>query len=403
VIGLAEAGREDGRVFLANESGQVSIILEAGLQSGMASIAFDVAPEVDLAALAHALHATGIEAERVTNSAPGCPAAVRFRDPEGRMIELHTHVHFHDNRQPLPGVVPLKLGHVACYTADPAAAAPFYQETLGFRVSDWIEDRFVFLRCSHEHHTVNFTRGPDARMHHLAFALRDAAHMHRACDILGGQKVSILWGPVRHGPGHNVAMYHRDPDGNAAGLLGSSSLAPGPAPAPQSLGGSTARHLGPATLSGLPRDAPPTASRGPHLSLGCGGSGSAKETRVTEQSITPILAQEDRRFRAMIENDQATLDQLIAEDLHFVHSNGLVEGKAEFLRKLSTGERRYVRYEAVRRDVRREGGFTFVFGEADAEIGRAAGNLVTKMTYTAVYRDLPEPRLFAWHSVKSAG
>jgi catechol 2,3-dioxygenase-like lactoylglutathione lyase family enzyme len=215
VIGLAEAGREEGRVFLANESGQVSIILEAGLQPGMASIAFDVAPEVDLAALAHALHATGIEAERVTNSAPGCPAAVRFRDPEGRMIELHTHVHFHDNRQPLPGIVPLKLGHVACYTADPAAAAPFYQETLGFRVSDWIEDRFVFLRCSHEHHTVNFTRGPDARMHHLAFALRDAAHMHRACDILGGQKVSILWGPVRHGPGHNVAMYHRDPDGNA--------------------------------------------------------------------------------------------------------------------------------------------------------------------------------------------
>ena len=104
----------------------------------------------------------------------------------------------------------------------------------------------------------------------------------------------------------------------------------------------------------------------------------------------------------MIENDQATLDRLIADDLHFVHSSGLVEDKAEFLRKLSTGERRYVRYEAVKRDVRREGGFTFVFGEANAEIGRAAGNLVTKMTYTAVYRDLPEPRLLAWHSVKSA-
>jgi hypothetical protein len=123
---------------------------------------------------------------------------------------------------------------------------------------------------------------------------------------------------------------------------------------------------------------------------------------MTEQSANPVLAQEDRRFRAMIENDQATLDRLIADDLHFVHSSGLVEDKAEFLRKLSTGERRYVRYEAVKRDVRREGGFTFVFGEANAEIGRAAGNLVTKMTYTAVYRDLPEPRLLAWHSVKSA-
>ncbi len=49
--------------------------------------------------------------------------------------------------------------------------------------------------------------------------LVDAGHMHRACDILGGQKVKILWGPVRHGPGHNVACYHRDPDGHIVELF----------------------------------------------------------------------------------------------------------------------------------------------------------------------------------------
>lgn len=123
---------------------------------------------------------------------------------------------------------------------------------------------------------------------------------------------------------------------------------------------------------------------------------------MEQQTTDPFLDWEDRRFRAMVENDQPTLNRLIADDLHFVHSTGLVEGKEEFLRKLDSGERRYVRYEAIRRDVRREGGFTFVFGEADAEIGRAAGNLLTKMTYTAIYRDASEPRLFAWHSVKSS-
>jgi catechol-2,3-dioxygenase len=215
VIGLADAGRDDGRAFLANESGQVSIVLEAGPQAGMASVAFDVAPESDLDALKRKLEAAGIATEKLTDPAPGCPAALRFRDPEGRLIELHAGTHFHDNRQPLPGIGPLKLGHVACHSQDPARIAPFYEKTLGFRVSDWIEDRFVFLRCSHEHHTVNFTRGPDARLHHLAFALRDAAHMHRALDIIGGQKIPVLWGPVRHGPGHNVAIYHRDPDGNS--------------------------------------------------------------------------------------------------------------------------------------------------------------------------------------------
>lgn len=208
------SGREGGRIFLASESGQLAIILEQGSTPGLARLAFDLAPDLDVTAVERALREAGLPAELCSDPAPGCPVALRSRDLEGREIELHSGIHFHDNRQPLPGVAPLKLGHVACYTPDPAAAARFYGNRLGFRVSDWIEDRWVFLRCSHEHHTVTFTRGTDARMHHMAFELRDAAHMHRACDILGGQKVAISWGPVRHGPGHNVAMYHRDPDGN---------------------------------------------------------------------------------------------------------------------------------------------------------------------------------------------
>ena len=114
-----------------------------------------------------------------------------------------------------------------------------------------------------------------------------------------------------------------------------------------------------------------------------------------------ILDLEDRRFQAMTANDLVTLDRLIADDLRFVHSNGTVEDKAEFLRKLQAGERRYVAYRALTREVRQEGGFSFVFGEADAEIERPGGGIRTRMTYTAIYRNAPTPRLFAWHSVKS--
>jgi len=215
VIGLAEIGRDQGRVFLASEAGQLSIVLEKAPATGLTRLAFDLPPTLDPAELRHALLGAGLPAETCSDPAPGCPAVLRSHDQDGRAIELHLAPHAHDNRLPLPGVAPLRLGHVACHAPDPAATAGFYTGNLGFRVSDWIEDRFVFLRCNHEHHTVNFTRGPDARMHHMAFELRDAAHMHRAADILGGQKVTILWGPVRHGPGHNVAMYHRDPEGNA--------------------------------------------------------------------------------------------------------------------------------------------------------------------------------------------
>ena len=69
------------------------------------------------------------------------------------------------------------------------------------------------MRCGFEHHAINFARGTDARLHHMAFELRDASHMQQACDLLGRRKIPLLWGPVRHGPGHNIATYHRDPDG----------------------------------------------------------------------------------------------------------------------------------------------------------------------------------------------
>ena len=113
---------------------------------------------------------------------------------------------------PAGGAVSIKLGHVAFAVPDPKATADFYERVLGFRLSDWIGDYFVFLRCNVDHHTVNFIRGPDSRMHHIAFEMRDGAHLHNSCDVLGQHKIEITWGPVRHGPGHNVAVYHRNPD-----------------------------------------------------------------------------------------------------------------------------------------------------------------------------------------------
>jgi hypothetical protein len=49
-------------------------------------------------------------------------------------------------------------------------------------------------------------------MHHIAFELKDWAHIGAACETLGRHKRPILWGPLRHGIGHNISIYHRDPD-----------------------------------------------------------------------------------------------------------------------------------------------------------------------------------------------
>ena len=58
-------------------------------------------------------------------------------------------------------------------------------------------------------------------------------------------------------------------------------------------------------------------------------------SRPSDRDIFEI---EDRRFRAMASNDLKALEHLLPDDLHYVHANGAVEDKAEFLRKLTSGE-----------------------------------------------------------------
>ena len=49
-------------------------------------------------------------------------------------------------------------------------------------------------------------------MHHIAYELKDFSHLQTACDLFGERKIPIIWGPVRLGPGHNIAAFHRDHD-----------------------------------------------------------------------------------------------------------------------------------------------------------------------------------------------
>jgi catechol 2,3-dioxygenase-like lactoylglutathione lyase family enzyme len=109
--------------------------------------------------------------------------------------------------------MPLKLGHIAYQCPDVAGIVKFYCDLLGFRVSDWRSDFFAFLRCSRDHHTVNFLRDAKTAIHHIAFEVRDWSDIKRASDLLAKNKIKLTWGPLRHIIGHNIAIYHKNPDG----------------------------------------------------------------------------------------------------------------------------------------------------------------------------------------------
>jgi catechol 2,3-dioxygenase-like lactoylglutathione lyase family enzyme len=216
VNGLVLNAKENGRAYLASKVGLLTIALEQSSQERLKRLSFEVSPHMELADMAKKLSADGITCELRNDAAPGMGKLLAFDDPTGTTIELFTRWSYLGSHHQVFGAGPLKLGHVARTVEDPQAMADFYARVLGFRVSDWIGDGFVFLRCNPDHHTVNFSRGPKgtsrSKMHHIAFELKDFAHMQNACELLALRKMPINWGPVRHGPGHNVAIYHRNAD-----------------------------------------------------------------------------------------------------------------------------------------------------------------------------------------------
>ncbi len=62
-------------------------------------------------------------------------------------------------------------------------------------------------------------------------------------------------------------------------------------------------------------------------------SQTAAEREVTET--------EKRRFQAMVDKDFAVLEQIIGEDLLYIHSNGSTDTKATFLGGMRDGSRSY--------------------------------------------------------------
>src|SRR3712207_6404776 len=49
------------------------------------------------------------------------------------------------------------------------------------------------------------------------------------------------------------------------------------------------------------------------------------------RDVAAVLAAEERRYRAMVDADLATLDELCADELSYAHSSGARDTKGEYL------------------------------------------------------------------------
>jgi len=213
VLGLTLVERTRDAAYLANAVDHHSVILRQGPDAKCVRLGFEIRPDDDLGDFERQVQGHGVKTERKKDPEPTISEAVTFEDPKGTVLEVFKRDQFTGQRFQTKGIVPHKLGHVAFHVTDVKKVTSFYCDVLGFRVSDWMGDFFSFLRCSPDHHTINLMETGTNRHFHTAFEVRDWAHLQTACDYLSLNGYKLLWGPGRHGIGHNLFAYHRAPNG----------------------------------------------------------------------------------------------------------------------------------------------------------------------------------------------
>jgi catechol 2,3-dioxygenase-like lactoylglutathione lyase family enzyme len=135
-----------------------------------------------------------------------------FFDCDGRVVEISTDVAQRPYQEVQPGERrPRAISHVVFNTPDLTRTHTFYREALGFKVSDWVEDHFCFLRTGRTHHLIAFTRSDRTSLNHVSFEVRGLDEFMRATGAMMREGYSPLWGPGRHGPGNNTFSYFQDP------------------------------------------------------------------------------------------------------------------------------------------------------------------------------------------------
>lgn len=213
IIGLTQVEEAKGEVYLTGTIEHHSIVLRQGDDATCTAIGFQVANADELNELEKHVQSFDIKTERKSDSQPGTGDMLIFNDAKGTRMEVYATPDVKSAPFTHKGITPNKLGHLAFSVDDVQKNVKFYCDVLGFRESDWMADFFAFLRCGPDHHTINLVGSGGNVHHHTAFELRDWNHIQSSTDYLSREGYRLIWGPGRHGVGHNLFTYHKGPNG----------------------------------------------------------------------------------------------------------------------------------------------------------------------------------------------
>lgn len=125
----------------------------------------------------------------------------------------------------------------------------------------------------------------------------------------------------------------------------------------------------------------------------------AHPARAQSPDEAAVRAVEDRRIKALVDDDFATLEAIFADDLHYTHSSTVVDDKASFMAALRTGKTKYETIDREPARVRIYGDTALMTGTAVVGLRGRAEKL--SLRYTLVYvRQGGQWRMVAWQSTR---
>jgi 2,3-dihydroxybiphenyl 1,2-dioxygenase len=153
-------------------------------------------------------------------------ALFRFRDLDGVPLEIYygpwmDDVPFQPSR-PMSGFNcgPLGVGHVVLVSKDSGRAARFYQDVLGFSVTDYIASgdmRATFLHCNPRHHSLalmNECYGMrSGELNHLMLETRALDDVGRAYDLVRSRGLPLVLSLGQHSNDRMTSFYVKTPSG----------------------------------------------------------------------------------------------------------------------------------------------------------------------------------------------
>lgn len=209
---LAELTRRPGKVYFRGTGAAHHILtLAQSERADVRAIEFSVADVAHLDTLAQSIvrHGGTVVSGPAPTTMPGGGTQLEALDPQGRVLRFIAGDRSHADTQSMKDR-PIKITHVVLNSENVAEAQAFFENALGFTLSDRTRI-MAFMRCSSDHHCIALADAQENSLNHIAFLMPDLDSVMRGGGRMNDAGYPVEWGVGRHGPGNNVFAYFLGP------------------------------------------------------------------------------------------------------------------------------------------------------------------------------------------------